>query len=89
MGPITAIERSDLDKGSRFISFFNNTSVVISKKLELISYFSKKTDVIPKELMSFLFKGIKENVISLESLTKYDFYEKLLSFFLIHLIKSL
>lgn len=64
---------------SAFQSFFNNTSVVISKKLELISYFSKKTDVIPKELMSFLFKGIKENVISLESLTKYDFYEKLLS----------
>ena len=44
-----------------FQSFFNNTSIVISKKLELISYFSKKTDVIPKELMGFLYKGLKEN----------------------------
>jgi len=60
-----------------FQSFFNNTSIVISKKLELISYFSKKTDVIPKELMGFLYKGLKENTISLDSLKNYDFYEKI------------
>lgn len=60
-----------------FQSFFNNSSIVLFKKLELISYFSQKTDFVPKELVSFIKTGLVDNSISVESLKKHDFFEKL------------
>lgn len=62
---------------SSFQTFFKNTSIVLSKKLELISYFSKKTPFVPKELVSFIHTGLLENTISVDSLKKYDFFDKL------------
>lgn len=59
-------------------SLFNNDSIVLSKKLELISYFSKKTAFIPKELVSFIKEGLTSNFISTEVLKKCDFYDKLI-----------
>lgn len=62
---------------SDFQSFFNNSSIVLFKKLELISYFSQKTDFVPKELVSFIKTGLIDNSISVESLKKHDFFPKL------------
>lgn len=62
-----------------FQVFFKNPSVVLTKKLQLISYFSAKTDFIPKELVSFIYSGLNNHTISIESLKKYDFYDKLTS----------
>lgn len=62
-----------------FNAFFNNTSIVLSKKLELISYFSAKTPFVPKECISWIRNGLIENSISVETLKKYDFFDKLFS----------
>lgn len=64
---------------SAFQNFFKNNSIVASKKLELVSYFSNKTDFVPKELTGFIHNGLLENTLSIESLKKYDFFEKLTS----------
>ena len=53
---------------------FNNTSVIVSKKLELILIFSKKTDVIQK-LMSFYLKELKMKMLFLRKFNKVWFYE--------------
>lgn len=64
---------------SAFQAFFRNSSIVSSKKLDLVSYFSHKTNFVPKELVSFIHSGLIENSISIETLKKYDFFEKLTS----------
>lgn len=64
---------------SSFQNFFKNPSIVLFKKLELVSYFSKKSDFIPKEIVLFIYSCLSENIISIDSLKKHDFFNKLTS----------